>query len=186
MDKLFRKLTFRTIKSNIKQFLSVILIVFLGVTLLSGFITNSQMLKKSIDTYFDDTRLAKTWLNVDSVSEADEAFFVENEIEYDKRLYIETNANVIEKSISNNAKIYVSDGKISTPYIESGTNGCMIDKKVAKNSGINVTFDTLNFNVSYNFLGMDFEFNLEFNISGTMSFDECADTYSSPNFAHSK
>lgn len=184
MDKLFRKLTFRTIKSNIKQFLSVILIVFLGVTLLSGFITNSHMLKKSIDGYFAETKLAKTWLYVDSVSEADEVFFngsyfQDNKIEYDKRLYIETNANVTEKSISNNAKIFVSDGKISTPYIESGKAGCMIDKKVAKNSGIDVTFDTLSFTVPYNYMGIDLEFTLEFNISGTMSFDECADTYSS-------
>lgn len=179
MDKLFRKLTFRTVKSNFKQFISVILIVFLGVMLLSGFITNSYTLKKSINRYFDSTNLAKTWLYVDKVTAADEEFFTSNNINYDKRLYIETSADIKDKTASGNAKIYVSKGTISNPYVESGIRGCLIDKNVAESYGLDITFDYITFSISRELApGVSVDLDLEFNISGTMSLDECADTYS--------
>lgn len=177
-NRLFRKLTTRTIRTNFKQFVSVILIVLLGVMLLSGFITNSYTFKRSIDRYFDETNMARTWLYVDGVNSSDREFFESNRISYDERLYLETNANITGISQTNNAKIYVSAGKISTPYIESGIAGCLIDKNVAKNNNISVTFDSIKFPLSYSYGGTDIELDLEFNISGTMNLDECADSYS--------
>ena len=45
-------------QTNFKQFLSVVFIVFLSVTLLSGFILNSHTLNKSVNTYFEQTNLS--------------------------------------------------------------------------------------------------------------------------------
>ncbi len=176
MNKLFRKLTFRTIKSNLKQFASVILIVFLGVMLLSGFIANSYSFKKNISNYFDETNLAKTWLYVSGVTDDDRKFFESENIEYDERLYLEVSTSISGKPATNSAKIYVGKGKISTPYIESGIIGCLIDKNVMKNHGIKPTFDSINFSVPNEMFG---EIDLSFSISGSMCLDECADTYSS-------
>lgn len=179
MNKIFRKLTLRNIKLNLKQFASVILIVFLGVMLLSGFITNSYMFKKSINKYFEDTNLAKTWLYVSKVTDEDRDFFKSQNISFDERLYLETSTNITGKSSSNNAKIYVGKGKISTPYIESGIAGCLIDKNVVKNNNIKPTFDSINFAFPLPEGRPVAELNLKFSISGSMSLDECADTYSS-------
>ena len=181
MGKLFRKLTIRTIKTNFKQFVSVILIVLLGVMLLTGFITNSHTLKKGIDNYFEESNLAKTWLQVDGVKSEDEQFFQSEGINYNKRFYYETNSQIEEKTGINLTKLYVFDietNTISKPCKESGNwEGCLIDKNVAKKNGVEITFDTLVVDFTHPIYGVTLK--LEFNISGSMNFDECADTYSS-------
>ncbi len=188
-DKIFRKLTRRTIRDNFKQFLSVILIVFLGTMLLSGFIANSSTLSSSVDRYFEKTCLAKTWLYVSGINDDDIAFYDElsstSNFQYQERLYVETSASIQDSTASGNAKIYVSnqDVLVSKPYIESGIIGCLIDKNVAKSNDIAVTFDYIVFSISQSvyiedvgFVNLDLD--LKFNITGTMSLDECADTYS--------
>ena len=75
MNSVFKKLTIRTFFSNFKQFLSVILIVFMASMLLSGFITNYYMFDNAITTYFDKTNLADLWFYVEGVDENDEQFF---------------------------------------------------------------------------------------------------------------
>lgn len=173
MDKIFRKLLTRNIKDNLKQFISVIVIVFLCTMLLSGFIVNSNTLNKSVDRYFDETRLADLWVYTDKVTSEDEKFYEDNGFNYDKRLYLETTSEIANNTKSN-TKVYVSKGKISTPYIEKGIKGCLIDKNVWENSGAIVGIDKFKFEFDY--LGNKIE--LEFRITGTMSLDECADTYS--------
>lgn len=179
MKKIFRKLLVRNIRANIKQFLSVILIVLLSTMLLSGFIVNSSTLDKSISNYFADTKLADLWVYTDKVTDADEEFYASCTESYSKRLYLETSAEVVSSRRQNNTKIYVSDGKVSTPYVESGQKGCLIDKNVAKNNNIKVTFDELEFEynmkIGENIVPLQFKMR----ITGTMSLDECADTYSS-------
>ena len=201
MNKIFSKLTLRNIKSNIKQFLSVILIVFLSTMLLCGFIVNSSTLEHTINRYFEENNLADLWLYVDKVTEEDKNFFVENQIEFDERFHLETTANVTSITNSNNAKIYVSDGKISTPEVNEVRRdsiddpiGCYIDKHVAENYKIRTNgTNTLSFSYSVpvelfgdisellkaivdgNTIPLDFSFE----ITGTMQLNECADTYSS-------
>lgn len=190
-SNLFRKLTLRTIKANIRQFLSVILIVLLSTMLLSGFITNSSTLDSSINKYFEETNLADLWLFTDGVNVSDEQFLIDNKISFNKRLYLETSAKIEEKKIQNTTKIYVLDSKsilnngsaISEPYLEAGLAGCLIDKNVAKDRGIEIGFDEIEFSytLSTEIAGQQVEvpINMKFIITGTMSLDECADTYSS-------
>lgn len=179
MNKVLRKLTKRTILSNFKQFLSVIVIVFLSSMLLSGFVTNYYMLNNTITSYFEKTNLADAWAYVDGISREDEEFFELNDINYDKRFYYETSAKIVGTTLSNNSKIYVYDGKISTPYKESGVWGCVIDKNVAENNNINAGYDDVEFDVEYTMPSSNqkIELHLSFRITGTMSLDECADIY---------
>lgn len=174
MNKILKRLRSRNLQANFKQFLSVILIVFLSVTLLSGFIVNSRSLDTSIDRYFEKTNLANIWVGTSEVSAEDEVFYDSLEESYSKRLFLETTGTIPELNTENVSKIYVSNGKVSTPYIESGIKGCLIDKNVAKGSDVQVGYD--NFEFSINFAGQTI--NLSFRITGTMSLDECADTYS--------
>lgn len=189
--KLFSRLTRRTIFSNFRQFVSVILIVLLATMLLSGFITNSSILETSIDRYFSETNLADLWLYVDGVSEQDEEFLKSNDITYNKRLYMELSGRIEEKNIQNHIKVYVADEEsksysgvaISNPYWEAGLRGCLIDKRVASDMGLELGYDQLEFSYDFeaNIMGMPITvpIDLAFTITGTMSLDECADTYSS-------
>lgn len=151
--------------------------------LISGFFVNSSTLSKTIETYFEDTNLADMWVWTDKITSTDEAFFEDNKIDYSKRFYAETTAEIPSMNIQNNAKIYVGNGRISNPIIESGSRGCLIDKNVAKNNGIRPGREKLIFLLSYEIdtpLGAQVvELEFEQTITGTMSFDECADTYSS-------
>lgn len=174
MNEALKKLRSRNLQANFKQFLSVILIVFLSVMLFSGFVTNSHTLSKSVDKYFEKTNLADVWVYTDRVTAEDESFFSKNQIDYCNRLFIETTGRVEELNTENISKIYVSDGKISTPYIERGLKGCLIDKNIAKSLGVSVGYD--NFKFTFDYLGTSVT--LSFRITGTMSLDECADTYS--------
>ena len=179
MNKILNKLRRRNIKSNIKQFLSVIFIVLLSTMLLSGFITNSYTLESTINTYFEKTNLADLWIYTDKVTAADEEFLTSNQIEYDKRLYFETTAEINTLKTHNSAKVYVYKGKVSTPYVETGKKGCLIDKNVAQNHNIRAGFDNINFFYTINFQGQDITLEFEERLTGTMSLDECADSYSS-------
>ncbi len=156
--------------------------------LLSGFIANSVTLDSSIANYFEDTNLADLWVYSDGVEEDDEEFFKSLKTdgvikEYDKRFYLETSVIFKDLEIQNNSKIYVSEGNISKPYIESGRIeegwGCLIDKHAAEDRHIQIGVDRINFTYEIERFGMTIPLEFEFVVTGTMSLDECADTYSS-------
>lgn len=180
MEKTLKKLLLRNIFYNIKQFLSIIVIVFLSMTLYSGFLVNSATLGGAVENYFEDTNLADLWVYTNKITAEDETYLIENNIDYDKRFQISTNAEIENKITQSIADIYVYDkGKISTPYIFNKTVGCWIDQKVAKNNNIKIGQDYLKFN--YQLESELGTLNLEFRflITGTMALSEQADVYSS-------
>jgi len=151
MKKTLGKLLRRNVFFNFKQFLSIIIIIFLSMTLFSGFIVNSTTLEGAVTNYFEDTNLADLWVYAKNVEIEDEEFFQDNEIEYEKRLEIGATVNIKNQTAQNNAKIFVYDtGKISTPYIFNKAEGCWIDQKVAKNNNIKVGQDRIVFDYSLN------------------------------------
>lgn len=179
MNKVLKKVRSRNIKSNFKQFLSVIFIVLLATMLFSGFMTNSFTLKTCVDNYFTETNLADLWVNTDKVSAEDEAFFEANTTKFDKRLQFETIAEIETLKINSSAGIYVYEGKVSTPYIESGKKGCLIDKNVAKDQKIQAGFHDISFSYVVNYQGTDYTLDFVERLTGTMSLDERANTYNS-------
>ena len=183
MKKTLKKLLKRNILTSYKQFLSIIIIVFLSMTLLSGFIVNFNTLSKSVDKYFEETKLADAWLYVDNVAAEDEQFFIKNKLNYEKRLELNVLTNIETSNVQNNSKIFVYDtGKISTPYIVSGLGGCFIDQNVAKNNNLKPGQDIINFSYDYlveiNGKKETVSLDLSFLIEGTMTLCECADSYS--------
>lgn len=180
MKKTLRKLLLRNIFYNIKQFLSIIVIVFLSMTLYSGFLVNSATLDSSVDKYFEDTNLADLWVYVSGISDEDEIFLSENNIDYDKRLVINANVEIENKAAQSTSNIYIYDeGKISTPYIFNKTAGCWIDQKVAKNNNIKIGQDYLKFNYQIESELGQIKLEFRFLITGTMALSEQADVYSS-------
>lgn len=51
------KMTARDIAKNILQYLSMIIINILAVTLFCGFISNAKTLEKTLNEYYDDSNL---------------------------------------------------------------------------------------------------------------------------------
>lgn len=152
MNKTLDKILKRNIIGNIKNFLAIIVIVFLSVTLLSGFLVNSATLENAVNKYYSTTNLADMWLKVDKVSEADEQFFVQNEIEYEKRLSFDVKLTIKNSSIENKSKIFVYNEKkeISTPYIINElegirAEGCWIDQNFAKENNLIIGQSKLSF-----------------------------------------
>ena len=186
MNKILNRIRKRNIKSNLKQFLSVIFIVLLASMLFSGFMTNSYILKTSVKNYFEKTNLADLWLTVDDVRQEDEKFLKNNEIDFNKRLYFEAVAEIDSLKLSNSARIYVCKSQVEeqysaicNPYIESGKIGCLIDKNVAKNHDIHAGMDNVKFSYTVNVGGENVTIDFNERLTGTMSLDECADSYSS-------
>lgn len=190
MNKVLKKLRSRNIKGNIKQFLSVIFIVLLATMLFSGFMTNSHTLSSSVDNYFENTNLADLWVHTDKVTEDDEQFLIDNEIEFNKRFYFEAVAEIKSLKITNAVKVYVCKAEISepysgicNPYIESGKAssgyGCLLDKNVAKDNDIRAGLESILFSCTFDVEGEPLTLDFEERLTGTMSLDECADSYSS-------
>lgn len=190
MNKVLKKLRSRNIKGNFRQFLFVIFIVLLATMLFSGFMTNSNTLNSSVDNYFEKTNLADLWIHIDKVTEEDEQFLVDNGIEFNKRFYFEAVAEIKSLKITNNVRIYVCKAEISepysgicNPYIESGKAnagyGCLLDKNVAKDNNIRAGLESILFSYTVNIGGEDVKLDFEERLTGTMSLDECADSYSS-------
>ena len=172
IEKTLRKLKKRNVQSNLKQFLAVILISFLSTVLLLGFVINWWTLKKSVDTFYSKTNLPNLWLGVDGITEEDEAFFDENNYTIDKRLYLETNVLLMDKKGNPFSRIYVSNGKLSTPFVSSKTEGCFIEEKDAEKFGIQVGFDEVVFQYFVEELG-SYQ-SLKFRVVGTMNLSEDA------------
>ncbi len=179
MNKVLKKIRSRNIKSNFKQFLSVIFIVLLASMLFSGFMTSSFTLNSCVQNYFAETNLADIWVNTDNVSPEDDAFFEANTTKFDKRLEFETIAEIEMLKKNSSASVYVYDGKVSTPYIESGKRGCLIDKNVAENQEIRAGFHEISFSYTINYGGTDYTLDFKEQLTGTMSLDERANTYNS-------
>lgn len=182
MNKILRIIRWRNIKANIKQFLSVILIMFLSTTLLFGFIVNSNTLNGSITEYFEKTNLADLWVYTDKVTDADKQFFEDNDLKYTERLFMTGEGKLLNQDATNNTKVYVLPRKttVSIPYIERGRAGCLVDKNMAENMGIIINYDDIVFDVELPISATEtIVVPLKLRITGTMNFNECADIYSS-------
>lgn len=190
MNKTLKKMRARSIKNNFRQFLSVVFIVLLATMLFSGFITNSKTLKSSVNNYFDKTNLADLWVHTTGVTQEDEQFFIDNGIEFNKRIYFETVAEIEGMGITNAVRVYVCKAdihepysSICNPYIISGKagpgNGCLIDQNVAQDNNIRAGLESIKFSYEAVVDGNEVVLDFEEHLTGTMSLDECADSYTS-------
>lgn len=160
-------MTLRDIVKNILQYLSVIIINILAVTLFCGFVSNSLTLEKNLKSYYEDSNLTDIICQYSTVS-ADDMNFIKkldvDEAEY--RLYSEGSIN--QKS----AKIYINNpnNKISLPQITEGVRGVLVDRHTAEMPSFNIGSE----------IKIELPPPLEYinvKITGIMNFAESANTY---------
>lgn len=160
------KMTARTIAKNFLQYLSMIVITMLAVTLFCGFISNALTLKNHLEDYYEVSNLTDLICQYSpSVAAEDKTFLHSIDdtlVEY--RVYSEGVVN--QKS----AKIFIcaANNNISLPVLTSGTRGAVIDEHAAKFEEIEI--------------GSKIQVELPFGsaelfVTGTMNFAETAETH---------
>lgn len=160
----YSKLNLRELKKNWFQYLSMIAIVALAVTLFCGFVSNTDVLRKRVDTLYEECNLCDLYVQVSGLDEEDRAYFdgLEN-AEY--RFYSDGVIN------GHTAKIYMGDTQISRPAVTQGEAGVLIDETVAKNNeyalGDEITLKLSSINME-----------TKFKITGFMRFAEISNIYS--------
>ncbi len=173
MNSILRRFRKRNIQTNIHHFVLVILVVAVSISLFAGLLINSWTLKKSVDKYLYETSMPDIWVETNAINLADEDFFAEY-FNYDKRLFLQQ--KVTAESKEYNAKVFVSDGKLSTPYIEKGStfDGCYIDKNDAEKFGLSINYSVLSLPYEYkgNNVNLEFQINRLCSISEDMVTDE--------------
>ena len=147
VNRLLAKLLLRELKGNWFQYLSMLAITFLAVTLFTGFVSNTITLRTRTDLYMEQSNVASLILQATVFEDSDISFLRDgggiDELEF--RTYADGAYSVsgsaegaIESTLS--AKFYITDGneKINRPYIVEGEAGFMIDKSVADLYGCRV------------------------------------------------
>ncbi len=131
------KLMLRELFHNWFQYLSMLVITALAVTLFLGFISNTKTLQVRSEKYLEQSELADLIVQATAFDEEDFSYFDELGAEY--RIYSDGEfAKAGNENVHNTAKIFVSDGEINHPYIVEGEEGFLIDHTVAGLYGYSV------------------------------------------------
>lgn len=161
---IYTKLNLRELKNNWFQYLSMVAIVALAVTLFCGFVSNTDVLRKRVNTLYDECNLCDLYVQVRTFDKEDKDFLAKYD-NVDYRAYTEGTMN------GHTAKIYVGDTEISQPVVTEGARGVLIDETVAKANGYAIG-DVIT--VKLSLIGLE----MEFKITGYMRFAEIANIYS--------
>lgn len=163
MSKLNKKL-FRDIRFNKSQFITIFLMVFLGVFVFAGIHSYMDGMKKSSDIYYEDYNLQDIWLvgknftnedlenvkKLDNIKDAERILTVTTSLDNFDDVTLET--NFIEQN--NISKMYVIDGE----EFDSNKSGVWLDSFLAKNLNLKVgdeiTFTYQKYKITQKILGL--------------------------------
>lgn len=163
MSKLNKKL-FRDIRFNKSQFITIFLMVFLGVFVFAGIHSYMDGMKKSSDIYYEDYNLQDIWLvgnnftnedlenvkKLDNIKDAERILTVTTSLDNFDDVTLET--NFIEQN--NISKMYVIDGE----KFDSNKSGVWLDSFLAKNLNLKVgdeiTFTYQKYKITQKILGL--------------------------------
>lgn len=163
-NDVFAKLNARELRHNWFQYLSMIAIITLAVTLFCGFVSNTKVLKNRVDKLIQETNLCDLCVQTSGLDAADRSrFSTDKNTEY--RLYTEGSL------VGRTAKIYVGNNDISRPVILKGEEGVLLDKMTAGTINVGVG-DVITLKIPS--LNVD----KHFTVTGLMRFAEIANTYS--------
>lgn len=164
-EKILMRLARRQIKKNLLQFLSMIAITLLAVTLFCGFLSNTKTLQKAVDDYFASAELCDLCVQMRGVTKEDKAFFEELGEKTEYRIYAE--GTFAEKS----ARLYVGDNSLSRSIILEGESGVLIEEKTGRLNNILIGAEaTLTATVPVGNSSLDVE--LSAVVTGYMNFAE--------------
>lgn len=174
----------RELRKNWFQYLSMLLITVLAVTLFLGFLSNSLTLRKRADLYLEESDLADLIVQTTSFDGQDrgEDGYLTNlgasALGY--RVYSDGSFTV-EGGSPETAEIFISDLEINKPYITDGEAGALLDLRVAELRGYKigdrVTVELSSFKTALSAFGLDETF--EFTVTGFMHSVERVNIYSS-------
>lgn len=163
MKKLTKK-TFRDIRINKSQFITIFLMVFLGVFVFSGIHSYMDGMKQSADNYYKNNNLQDLWLsgvnftkkdledvkNIENVKNAERILNIRAKLENFDDISLDTNF-IETNEIS---KMYVVDGE----SFDKDKKGVWIDSYLAKNLNLKVgdeiTFSYENYKITEKILGL--------------------------------
>lgn len=132
------KLTFRELKKNWFQYLSMFVITVLAVTLFLGFISNKLTLEKRAELYYKESNLADLVVQTSGFASSDREYLGNLGAEY--RIFSDGSFKKEGKN-PETAKIFVSDGEINKPYLTEraeGREGVCIDARIAALRGYSI------------------------------------------------
>lgn len=162
---IMNRMTARDIAKNFLQYLSMIVITMLAITLFCGFISNAETLRKTLDDYYESSNLTDIIAQFSAISESDKTFL--NTLDTERIEYRFYSEGSVDKT---SAKIYVSDSdnKISLPLIIEGERGVLVDSHVAKRDNLEIGTE----------IELEFPFSTaSFVITGIMNFAEVSGTH---------
>mgnify|MGYP000015347621 FL=1 len=163
MSKLNKKI-FRDIRFNKSQFITIFLMVFLGVFVFAGIHSYMDGMKKSSDIYYEDYNLQDIWLagknftnedlenvkKLDNIKDAERILTVTTSLDNFDDVTLET--NFIEQN--NISKMYIIDGE----EFDSNKSGVWLDSFLAKNLNLKVgdeiTFTYQKYKITQKILGL--------------------------------
>lgn len=162
---ILRRLAAREMKRNRLQFLSMIIITMLAVTLFCGFVSNTRTLEKAVNEYYEETNLCDLCVQMGTIGEEEKAYFSELDAEVGYRVYAEGALD------GKSAKLYVGDTSISRPKVVKGEAGVTLEQRTAELSGIDIG-SPVTVSITVPVGGLSFNIDLKATVTGYMNFPE--------------
>ena len=162
---ILRRLAAREMKRNRLQFLSMIIITMLAVTLFCGFVSNTRTLEKAVNEYYKETNLCDLCVQMGTIGEEEKAYFSALDAEVGYRVYAEGALD------GKSAKLYVGDTSISRPKVVKGEAGVTLEQRTAELSGIDIG-SPVTVSITVPVGGLSFNIDLKAEVTGYMNFPE--------------
>ncbi len=139
--KIYIKSLFKLIKSNLSRFITLALIIVLGIGFLVGIFSISPDLKQTADTYFKDSKMSEVYLmsstgflssDIDYLEElfSEEDVIIRETYEEDKYVYVDSLARVAHVIYTD-----LSDNTTDIITLEEGSFPTNSDEVVVERSG---------------------------------------------------
>lgn len=167
----------REVKANWKQYLAVIVIAALAVTLFTGILANWQNFRYKVDTIYQESNMGDAVITTSAYDEELEDYLISTGIEYEKRMFA--------PAVSANEGVNVVVGKegslLNKPiYLEEEltTKSVLVTKNfynkydLANNKNLKITFNLKN--LGFPDLGYE-DVTLDFTVTGIMTHPEALD-----------
>ncbi|MBR3885145.1 MAG: ABC transporter permease [Clostridia bacterium] len=167
MSNILNRFRKRNIQTNFYHFALVIFVIAVSVCLISGLIINYLTLSRSVNKFFNDSKLPNMWIESNQITNEDEAY-LSSKFEFDKRYKFDSSFKTGSSEYF--GTFLVSGGDVSTPYITKGERekGCYVDAKYA---------EKYRFGLNHSKIALNYELNgttkrIEFKIVGLISLAE--------------
>ena len=141
---LYKKLL-RDMRENAMQFIAMALLCYLAIWVFSGLDGTWRLMDLTVETYFEECRIADFWVNAASLSrqDLDRIAHVEGVESVQPRTSITVDAEDLGDDVEAALEIYEGDFVINKPYLRSGsllqsgdTKGCLMEEQFAEAHGL--------------------------------------------------